>query len=126
MRPLLALTEDGELHPIADVRDSLAEQFDLSEDDLTERIPSGRVTTLQNRVGWFGDDCWRHGLSVRRRTRPPAVGVSSQGFGPHRVSDRETGSVRRPVLGFRKDRAPLPGHTMRGSYRTHSFGIMDT
>lgn len=64
MRPLLALTEDGELHPIADVRDSLAEQFDLSEDDLTERIPSGRVTTLQNRVGWFGDDCWRHGLSV--------------------------------------------------------------
>lgn len=65
MRPLVALTEDGEPHPISDLRDSLAEQFDLSEDDLAERIPSGRVTTMQNRVGWAATYLNRCGLLER-------------------------------------------------------------
>ena len=67
MRPLLALTEDGEPHAIADLRGSLAEQFQLSEEELADRIPSGRVTTLQNRVGWAATYLYRCGLLERPR-----------------------------------------------------------
>lgn len=59
MRPLLASTEDGAEHNIADLRDTLAFEFALSEDDLAERIPSGRVTTMQNRVGWAATYLYR-------------------------------------------------------------------
>ena len=38
MRPLLALAEDGEPHAIADLRGSLAEQFELSEEDLAAEL----------------------------------------------------------------------------------------
>lgn len=67
MRPLLALTEDGQPHAISDLRGSLAEQFALSEEDLADRIPSGRVTTLQNRVGWSATYLYRCGLLERPR-----------------------------------------------------------
>lgn len=52
MRPLLGALSDGERHSIASIRDDVAEHFSLGQDDVEERIPSGRVTTLQNRVGW--------------------------------------------------------------------------
>jgi restriction system protein len=67
MRPLLALTEDGTEHNIADLRDALAVEFGLTEDDLAERIPSGRVTTLQNRVGWAATYLYRCKLLERPR-----------------------------------------------------------
>lgn len=67
MRPLLALTEDGAEHNIADLRESLADDFELSEEDRAERIPSGRVTTLQNRVGWAATYLYRCKLLARPR-----------------------------------------------------------
>ena len=67
MRPLLALTEDGGEHKIADLRDTLGRQFELSADDLAERIPTGRVTKLQNRVGWAATYLYRCGLLDRPR-----------------------------------------------------------
>lgn len=67
MRPLLAVHEDGAEHEIGDTRSRLADTFDLSEDDRAERIPSGRVTTLQNRVGWAATYLFRSGLLERPR-----------------------------------------------------------
>ena len=67
MRPLLALTEDGAEHDIAAVRAALADEFSLSEADRSGRIPSGRVTTLQNRVGWAATYLYRCGLLSRPR-----------------------------------------------------------
>lgn len=67
MRPLLAIHEDGAEHKIADTRDVLAQQFELSDNDRAERIPSGRVTTLQNRVGWAATYLFRTGLLERPR-----------------------------------------------------------
>lgn len=67
MRPLLVLTKDGAEHNIADLRSALVVEFALSEDDLAERIPSGRVTTLQNRVGWAATYLYRCNLLERPR-----------------------------------------------------------
>jgi restriction system protein len=51
-RPLLEVLDDGHEHQVSDVRDQLAAAFSLSDADLQEMIPSGRVTTFKNRVGW--------------------------------------------------------------------------
>ena len=67
MRPLLESTEDGAEHNIADLRGALATEFELSEEDLAERIPSGRVTTLQNRAGWAATYLYRCKLLDRPR-----------------------------------------------------------
>jgi restriction system protein len=67
MRPLLAAHEDGAEHEIAATRAILADEFGLSAEDRVERIPSGRVTTLQNRVGWAATYLFRSGLLERPR-----------------------------------------------------------
>src|SRR3954465_5087327 len=65
MRPLLASHEDGAEHEIAATRELLADRFALNDGDRAERIPSGRVTTLQNRVGWAATYLFRSGLLER-------------------------------------------------------------
>jgi restriction system protein len=65
MRPLLVHHADGEEHEIGDTRLALADIFGLTDEERAERIPSGRVTTLQNRVGWAATYLLRAGLLER-------------------------------------------------------------
>src|SRR6185369_482413 len=65
MRPLLVLHEDGADHAVADSREAIAQEFGLTPEDRMERLPSGRVTTLQNRVGWATTYLFRTGLLDR-------------------------------------------------------------
>jgi restriction endonuclease Mrr len=66
-RPLLEVLDDGQEHQISDVRDQLAAAFSLSDTDLQEMIPSGRVTTFKNRVGWA--------ITYLYRTREDRLGL---------------------------------------------------
>lgn len=52
MMPLLKFSSDGEEHTMQDAREGLAIAMGLSEDDLQERLPSGRQATFANRVAW--------------------------------------------------------------------------
>jgi restriction system protein len=52
MKPLLEAVKDGEVYKIKDVTAVLAQQLNLSSDDLAEMLPSGRQTVFKNRVGW--------------------------------------------------------------------------
>jgi restriction system protein len=52
MLPLLKLTADGEVHTVRALKDTIAQQLDLSEDDLNHMLPSGQQTTFHNRVSW--------------------------------------------------------------------------
>lgn len=67
MRPLLEQLADGNGHAITAIRTRLAADFDLSADELAERIPSGRVTTFQSRVGWATTHLYNTGLIARPR-----------------------------------------------------------
>lgn len=67
MRPLLAFHADGHEHEVAATRHAIADHFNLGPEDLADRIPSGRVTTLQNRVGWAAMYLFRAGLLERPR-----------------------------------------------------------
>ncbi len=52
MLPLLKFSADGEEHTMQEAREGLAELMGLSQEDLEERLPSGRQSTFANRVAW--------------------------------------------------------------------------
>lgn len=54
MRPFLEVVMDagGQEVRLRDVIDTIAEQFNLTEEEKDERLPSGRQTIFSNRVGW--------------------------------------------------------------------------
>lgn len=64
MRPVMQEYAAGGERRIADVRASLAVTFELTEEDLAERIASGQPT-FQNRVGWATQYLHRVGLLDR-------------------------------------------------------------
>jgi len=52
MLPLLEIAGDGEEHYIHNATDQLGKYFNLSEEELTELLPSGTQSLFLNRVGW--------------------------------------------------------------------------
>lgn len=52
MLPLLKIAGDGNEHTIGEATDRLAEEFQLSDDDRNELLPSQRQRRFDNRVGW--------------------------------------------------------------------------
>lgn len=51
MLPVLRTSSGGEVH-IGDVVDRLADEFELSDEERIELLPSGRQATFANRVHW--------------------------------------------------------------------------
>ena len=52
MLPLLKLMSDGNIRPLANLRESLSGFFGLSEDERVELLPSGTQPVFDNRVAW--------------------------------------------------------------------------
>ena len=52
MKPLLTAVMDGEVYKITDITAMLAKELNLSAEDVSEMLPSGRQTVFRNRVGW--------------------------------------------------------------------------
>jgi restriction system protein len=73
MRPLLQQYASGDEKQIADARAELASEFELSEEDLAERLPSGLARTFDNRVGWAATYLHRTGLLARPRRSVYAI-----------------------------------------------------
>jgi restriction system protein len=52
MRPLLEHLADGKEHERQETVDVLSKQFQLSEEELAQLLPSGKQQTFANRVAW--------------------------------------------------------------------------
>lgn len=52
MLPSLKVVADGAEHTVGDLREALAKQFELTGEERTELLPSGRQPVFDNRVGW--------------------------------------------------------------------------
>lgn len=52
MLPLLKLAGDGKEHSLRETIDTLADRYDLTDEERRELLPSGRQPTFDNRVGW--------------------------------------------------------------------------
>lgn len=67
MLPLLRLASDGHEHSARAAIEKLAVQFELSEQERKELLPSGRQATFDNRVGWARTYMKKAGLLESRR-----------------------------------------------------------
>jgi restriction system protein len=67
MRPVLVMLADGGEHTARDIREHLAREFSLSQDELDALLPSGRAKTFANRVGWALTYLYRTKLLERPR-----------------------------------------------------------
>ena len=52
MKPILKLLEDNQIYKRVDMYKLLAMQFDLTETELEEWLPSGKQLVYKNRIGW--------------------------------------------------------------------------
>jgi restriction system protein len=62
MLPLLKFVKDEKEHSLKEATDALAREFDLSDSDLAEMLPSGRKTRFYDRIGWAGTYLRKAGL----------------------------------------------------------------
>ena len=51
-KPLLEVAGDGAEHTIKEAREAIATNFNLTDEDRAERLPSGTQTKFDNRVAW--------------------------------------------------------------------------
>lgn len=62
MYPFLKQLEDGKEYRLQDLYVLLANHFNLTDEDISEKLPSGKQTVLVNRVGWARTYLNRAGL----------------------------------------------------------------
>ena len=67
MLPFLRLAQDQKEHSTSDVIISLAIHYGLSDEEITEKIPSGYQTKLNNRISWIFVHLQRAGLIEKTR-----------------------------------------------------------
>ena len=58
----LKAIQDGKIHPAGEVRETISSAMQLSEDDLAQMLPSGRVSTFYSRFAWARTYLDRAGL----------------------------------------------------------------
>ncbi len=73
MAPLLTQLANGEPQHIRGIRDALAERLGLHASDLTEMLPSGRITVWQSRVNWAAQYLLQAGALSRKRRGTYAI-----------------------------------------------------
>lgn len=76
MLPVLRILGDGQEQAPSAVRQEAAHEFQLTESDLAELLPSGRQTTFANRIAW--------GLAYLKQARL----IDSPRRGSYRITER--------------------------------------
>lgn len=75
MLPVLRSLEGGAETAVPEIRSRVASDLELAPEDLREIVPSGRQSTLANRVNWALVHTQRAGLLERIRPRPTKASV---------------------------------------------------
>ncbi len=51
-KPILTFMSDGELHTKKELWDGVIEHFKFNKSEINELLPSGKITRVEDRVGW--------------------------------------------------------------------------
>ncbi|MBD8616938.1 restriction endonuclease [Pseudomonas putida] len=89
MRPVLATVQNGAPLPLNELRERVADQFQLSEDERKERLPSGNQTVINNRVGWARTYLNKAGLlciPAKGMVQITPGGLDALADGPERIT----------------------------------------
>jgi restriction system protein len=65
MLPLLEHVADGAEYTIAGSRDILADRYNMTEEERSQRLPSGAANTFYNRLAWAKTYLERAGLLIK-------------------------------------------------------------
>ena len=77
MRPVLVAHEDGNERRTAELRDAVADAFEITKAERREMIPSGRARLFDNRIGWTLTHLSQAG--ALERTRRGHTRITSRG-----------------------------------------------
>jgi restriction system protein len=77
MLPMLRIAGDGKQHSIQDFLNILGRQFNLSEAELSELLPSGKQTRFYNRIVWAKTYLTKSGLL--KGTKRPNCEITQRG-----------------------------------------------
>ncbi|MGA2538760.1 MAG: restriction endonuclease, partial [Terracidiphilus sp.] len=145
MLPLLRLTEDGKEHTLAKAAEAISHQFNLSEAERNEMLPSGGQLKIFSRIGWSRTYMAKAGLleTVSRgkfritqrglallKTKPAKIDVSLLNKYPEFVEFR-TGSVpaksnpETPIEADLNATQQTPQELLENSYQTLHRQIAD-
>ena len=89
MRPLLMFASDGKEHTLSEATSWLAKHFKLTEDELSELLPSGSQPVFINRVGWAKSYLKKAGMlsyPVRARFKIEPRGLEALSKGPKHIN----------------------------------------
>ncbi len=108
MLPLLKLTGDQQEHKMSEVTDTLADQFNLSEEERKVLIPSGTQSLFYNRVGWARTYLVKAGLLDTPRRGYIVITESGLKLLAENPEEINTKLLKR-YQGFRDFQSPGPG-----------------
>lgn len=77
--PILRCIADGKEYKIRDIYEQTADAFELTEDERSERIPSGTQQLYKNRVGWAKTYLKKAGLITSPRRG--VIQITDRGMG---------------------------------------------
>lgn len=89
MRPVLSTVQNGATLPLNELRERVADQFQLTEDERKERLPSGYQTVINNRVGWARTYLNKAGLlciPTKGMVQITPRGLDALANGPQRIT----------------------------------------
>jgi len=89
MRPVPEAVRDGVAIPLSVLRESIADVFQLTEEERKERLPSGHQTVINNRVGWARTYLNKAGLLTipsKGMVQITARGREALANGPERIT----------------------------------------
>lgn len=89
MRPVLATVQTGVPLPLNELRERVADQFQLTDEERKERLPSGQQTVMNNRVGWARTYLNKAGLLTipsKGLVQITARGLDALANGPERIT----------------------------------------
>ena len=67
MLPLMKIAEDGKEHLFREATDVLINQFNLTEKEKQELLPSGSAFVINNRIGWARTYLTKAGLLLKTK-----------------------------------------------------------
>jgi restriction system protein len=138
MLPLLNFAGDGKEHSLRQTIDALADEFDLTEQERRELLPSGQQATFDNRVGWARTYLKKAGLlqSTRRgyyritergaetlEQNPPEITAAFLRRFPEFVEFQKPPSRAEDVAVREVDELRTPEEEIEGAYQKARQGL---
>lgn len=124
MRPVLENAADKEI-AAKDVIQKIAYQFQMSDEEIAQTIPSGRTTTLANRVHWAITYMVQAGLLERPRRAVIVAtdrGVTALEKHPERIDNQVLNAFAEFRAFKERSRTTAKPETSKETHREHTIG----